>query len=430
MRLAPWLVLGLFALPALADGRVLTLQEALAAAEAPHPDLDAAKAGLDAALAERELAGAREDLTVAVAGALQRVRPTLRDAGRDEMSDNYLHLLARKPLYDFGRSANAEGAADSAAAAMAAGLLDARAQRRLEIMGRFFDVLLADLRAAADNEFMAVAYVDFDNGRDRASVGLLAPSALAELEARYQEALVKRNASQQRQRITRSLLAIAMNRPGELAPELEDPALSGNEHAVPDYEALLPVMFAHNPRFKAAREELEAARQRIEAARAERNPKLDVELEANSYPQRALNGRDDRRAGLVLTWPIYQGARVDAAVGRERALFQQSQARVEKLRLELTQALLENWLEIEQLRGTVRTAAAKYATWRDLDMERVRGEYEVELKSHLGPTMAATMEAKVRQRGAEYRLALALARLEALLGVPLDDVAKEGGVGK
>lgn len=431
MRLALGFLLVCLAPWALADsGGVLTLQEALQAADSPHPDLLAAQADLDAARAGQDLAASRQDLSVNLSGALQRVRPALADPGYGDISDNNVRLSVRKSLYDFGRTSNAEGAAGAETSAREAGLVDAREQRRLEIMARFFDVLQADLQAAADSEFMAVAYVDFDNGRDRAAVGLLSPVELAALEARYQEWRVKRNASQQRQRVARSLLALAMNRPGELAADLEDPALPGNERAVPDYEILLPLMLSYNPRYKAAREQLEAARQRVEGARAERNPTLDAELEANNYPQRPLSGRDELRAGLVLSWPIYQGGRVDARVGRERALFQKEQARVEKLRMELTQNLLENWLEIEQLRGSVRGAEKKYSAYRDIDLERARGEYEVELKTNLGTAMAATMEAKARQRGAEYRLALALARLEALLGVPLEAAGKGAEVAR
>ena len=44
----------------------------------------------------------------------------------------------------------------------------------------------------------------------------------------------------------------------------------------------------------------------------------------------------------------------------------------------------------------------------------------MELKTNLGTSMAETQAARLRRRGVEYRLALALARLEALLGSPLD----------
>ncbi len=424
-RCSAGLLLLCLAFPALAEGdKPLTLADALKAADAPHPDLRMAEADRDAAVADLDLAAARQDLNVNLEAGLRRVKPSLPPDGYSQLSDNSVRLTLRKSLYDFGRSASLEAAAKSEADSRGADLIGARDRRRLDIMARFFDVLLADLQAAADNEYMAVAYVDFDNGRDRAAVGKLSSVDLAALENRYQEMKVKRDASQQRQRVARALLAIAMNRPGELAPDLEDPALKGNDRPLPEYEALMPLLLANSPRLKAAEAQLEAARQRLEAVRAERNPTLEAEMEAADYAQRKLSGRDEWRAGLVLNWPLYQGGRVDARQAKERALFQQAQARVEKLKMELTQALLENWLEIEQLRGTVRAANKQHSAYRDLALERARGEYEVELKTNLGTSMAATMEAKVRERGTEYRLALSLARMEALLGVPLEQATK------
>jgi hypothetical protein len=51
-------------------------------------------------------------------------------------------------------------------------------------------------------------------------------------------------------------------------------------------------------------------------------------------------------------------------------------------------------------------------------LERARAEYELELKTNLGNSMAETQVARLRKRAVEYRLALAWARLEALLGGP------------
>jgi outer membrane protein TolC len=158
--------------------------------------------------------------------------------------------------------------------------------------------------------------------------------------------------------------------------------------------------------------------------RADKSPLLDLELEGGDYSREAST-RDNLKAGVVLTWPLYTGRRVDAQMAKEQALFQRLQAETEKLALELEQALLENWLEVGELQRTVRTAAKKHSDYRDLALERARGQYEVELKTNLGDSMAATMAAKLRERRVEYQLALAFARLEALLGQPLEKLGAE-----
>lgn len=406
-----------------ADKR-LTLSEALAAAEVAHPDLRLAEADWSSALAEQEAAASRSDLSVNVEAGLRHARPS---SGPDpSLSDNSVRLNARKSLYDFGRTALYEQAARSTVDAREAGLLEARERRRIEVMARFFSVLAADMQFVADNEYMAVAYVNVDNARDRLKVGQISATELAELESRYQEVLVRRNASQARTRLARAQLANAMNRSGQLVAELEDPELTTNDLALPDYETLLPVMQKSNLRLRTQLALLEASRQRMEALRAENSPMLEAEAEAAGWSRETAT-RDNLRAGVVLTWPVYQGRRVSAQLAREQAQFHKLQAEADKLGMDLAEALLEVWAEIDQLQRSVRAAARKQVEYRDLALEKARGQYEVELKANLGDAMAATMEAKLRERRTEYQLALGLARLQALLGKPLEGISKDEG---
>ena len=406
-------------------GKPLTLEAALssvASAESAHPDILAAQAERDTALADRGIAESRQDIGINLEGVLRSGRQTI--GNHDLARDNSIRLTARKTLYDFGRTDAAQLAAGSEVDAREAELIDARERKRLDIMARFFDVLLADMQYTADHEFMTVAYLNFDRGRDLLKVGQLSRVDLASLEARYQDLLLKRNASLQHQRISRALLANAMNRPGDLPGDLEDPKLMGNKRSLPDFEAMIPVMLANNQGLKARQSLLLASQKRLESVRAENGPVLDAELQASDY-SRSASTRDNLSAGLVLSLPLYQGNRVDSRVARERAQFHKLQASVEKLKMDLTQTLLENHMEATRLQSVGRSAAGKQVDFRDLALERSRGQYEVELKTDLGASMAETVEANLRSRKNEYQLALALARLEALLGKPLDGMNKD-----
>ena len=419
------LFLSAISIPALAG--TLTLEAALATAESGHPDLLLAQAERDSALADQHIANSNQDTSVNFEGILRSGRPTI--GGQDFASDNSIRLMARKTLYDFGRSSNADLAAQYELNAREDDLTTALDRRRLEIMARYFDVLLADLQYTVDNELMAVYYVSFDQGKDRLAQGQISSVELAELESSYSDTLVKRNASAQRQRITRALLANAMNRPGDLPDELEDPKLTGNQRALPDYQALLPMLLDNNSRLHAQQKMLAASQKRLESLRAEKNPTLDAEVQAADYSRPATT-RDYFSAGLILSWPLYQGNRSDSRIAREMAQFNKLQANTNKLKMELTQALLETCLEITQLQSTARGAAQKNTEYRDLRLERSRGLYELEVKSNLGTSMAETSDAKLRARRNEYQLALSFAHLEALLGRPLNESEKIKGVGK
>jgi outer membrane protein TolC len=163
--------------------------------------------------------------------------------------------------------------------------------------------------------------------------------------------------------------------------------------------------------------------------RAETGPTLDAEIQAADY-SRPSTTRDNLSAGVILSWPLYQGNRADSRIAREIARFNKLQAGTEKLKMELTQALLETCLDIGQLQSAARSAAQANIDYRDLQLERSRGLYELELKSNLGTSMAETSDAKLRARRNEYQLALGFARLEALLGRPLNESEQIKGNGK
>lgn len=407
-----FLVSGAFA----QNAKPLTLEAALQAADAPHPDLQLAEAEHNLALADQAYAGAQSDFSVILQGRLQGSKSTI--PGADFSADNNVRLTARKNLYDFGRSENSLGAARSVAESRERALLQVRDQRRIDIMERYFNVLLADLRAVADDEFMTVAFLSFDRAREAHEQKLVSTVDLRELESRFQHLQEKRNLSRRQQRYTRELLAEAMNQPGQLAVDLEDPPLPGNARALPSFEAL-SALIEQSPKILSSNKLLEASRQRLESVRAENNPTLDAEFEAGEYPNRKLEGRDALRAGVVLTWPLYQGGRNSAQLAREQAQFHKLQAEHEKLRRGISLALLSLWSQSDQLQKSARNAAKIQAEYRDLALERARGQYEVELKTNLGESEAYTVEAKFRQREVEFQLALTLARMEALLGQSL-----------
>jgi len=417
-----WLSMLLLAgLPALADEPVLTLDAALAAVDAPHPQVMAAQADLNLALADQSLADSAKDPLLNLEGQLRRGQTTLN--GRDWKDDHGARLVFRKPLLDFGRENGQVDAAKQEVTARRLALLDIRDARRIDIMARYFDVLLADAQYAADNEYTAVYYVSWDDAKKKFELGEMNPRDLAQLEARYQDQREKRNRSLMLVRTARQKLANAINRPGQLPAELAPPALPQNELKLPDYEAMLPVALRSNRQLLAQDARLKAVTARTDAIRADRSPTLDVELYASDY-SRDTATRDRYGAGLVFNWPLYQGERLDSRLARETAQRARLEAVFEQGRRDLAETLLETLLEIDWLKTAARPAASMQVDYRDQALERARGEYELELKTNLGTSMADTQVAAIRKKQVEYRLALALARLEALAGISLKEFAQ------
>lgn len=423
LKPAPWLWGSCLCLFALAPLRAetppepvplpnpLSLEQALALADAPHPDLALAQAALEYAQAERVSAGAALGAYSYLDLTPQGVRPTT--PGDDFVGDSRARVLVGKPLADFGRTRALTRSADALLGARERAYLDARQQRRLDIMARFLDVLLADLRYSVDNETMAHRYVTFDQARDRHELGQISDIELLQLENDYQEARLLRNDSQARQASMRQQLAIALNRPEQLPADLlPPPAPAARE--TPALKETIARALARNLRLVALRAEVQAGQERLAAERARRRPVLSAEAELAQY-EREFASRDEARASLNLRVPLSRTAEDRAAVARAQAQLRELEARLRKTEFDVRQAVFDLIQEIDNLK-VARQAAQVRLNYRDLYLDRSRALYELEVRTDLGDAMARSTEAQWLAAQADYRLRLAWARLDALTG--------------
>lgn len=390
----------------------LSLEEALALAESLHPDIALERARLAQARADKAQAAARLGTRVFLELIPETVQPTT--GGDGWVNDSRARLLLSKPLTDFGRTSALETAAEAQIQAREIALLEARAALRIEIMTRFFEALLADLRYNVDNEEMAYRYVRFDNLRDSHALGRVSDVELLEAENVYREALIRRTESEKRQTAARAALAVALNRPEMLPRDLVRPDLSAYEREIPDYQELYAQIQRENPKLVRLRRELEAARAQLAAERARRYPTLDLELEAAEY-ERAFASRNDKRAGLVLRVPLYQGGADTAAIARAQALVEEREAILAKAEYELRQSVLDLVLALETLQVR-RQAARQRLAYRDLALDRARALYEMEARTNLGDAMVRLTEAQYLAAQAEFEWALVWAKIDALMG--------------
>ena len=395
----------------------LTLEQALVIADGVHPDRQLADAALEQARARYQQAGSVNDLQLGLSAELRAVEPSDYSIFQTH-NDSLARINLSKQLYDFGRSAHAEEAAEAALSAREWQLLEVRQQRRLQVMQHFFDVLLADLEYARNNEALAIDYIRYDRASNRQELGKGSDIEVLELESLYQQSLRRMTASRNKQRITRSQLAISLNRPQDLPADLVTPDLAF-EPLEGEFEPLVERVLQGNPRLKRLRAEVEAARKQLQASEASDNPVLRGELEAATY-ERELGGRDPLTAALVLEVPLYTGGRRDARAAEARGLLQQREAELASYELELRQQVLDLWLERDRLR-IERAGLDVTADFRDLYLDRSRTLYEMDEQSDLGDSMTQIADVQWQRAKNRYAGLLLQARLKALAG----DLLKE-----
>ena len=391
----------------------LTLERALELAEASHPAIALANARAVAAEAELRQVEASDDLSLSLEGRLAYLEPA-RLSNFRERNDSSAQLRVEKRLYDFGYTEAREASAARRLEAARAALLDARQAHLLKVMRAFFDVLLADLEYARDNEAMSVAFVRLDKARQRHELGRASDLELSRLEDRYQQILVRRTASEARQRETRLKLALAINRPEALPGELVEPDPPRLDGELPDLSRLLEEVLQDNPRLRELRAEVEAAEQALVAAGRRYGPVLRGEVAAGAW-NRETRSTHPFKAALVLELPLYSGDRGDAEAVAARSRLLEAQARLELSRHELRQQVTELWLELQQLQRRARALMVK-GDYRDLYLDRSRTLYDLERATDLGDAMVRISEVKLEMARVHYQWLLDQARLRALAG--------------
>ena len=389
------------------------MEFALSIAGEGYPDVVEREAALARSRAAFDAMAARDAPSARIIGRVRFIEPKSTASYQDH-DDHVFRLSMRKPLWDFGRGDAAKEAARATVEHQRWRLAEVRHAQRVEVLHGYFDVLLADLEYARENEAMAIAFVTAGRARERNVLGQVSDIEALELESAYQQVRQARFAAAARQRATRARLANLLNRPGELSSRLISPSLTVLGHAVPDYAALEAEAVRENPLLKAARARVDAAKRRVEAARASGRPMLSGEFEAG-VNTRPAGSSDTLRAGVILEIPFTGSGRRSAEVAQREAELTAASAALHRVEMNIRQTLLESWLALDTL-AAERASAEAFAVYRDLYLDRSRALYEHEMRADLGDAMVQISESALRSARVDFELALAWARIHGLTG--------------
>jgi len=402
----------------------LTFEYAMSQVDINHPELQLNQAAINVARAQQQQVESDTGVRSRVLGRLRWVEPPSFNPDRSH-DDHRLAILVDKKLYDFGRSASRMQAAQQNIESQQLLYQDARQQRRIEIMQHYFDVVLADLQFYQANEAMAVAFVELDKRRDRNELGQVSDIGVLQQDAEFQKIRKQRFESQNQQRITRSRLAYILGRPGQLPDAVIRPVnLPHLSRPLPEVEVIQAQALKNSSILRALRAQIAAAQADVAAARAGDNPVLYGGAEANAYSKERAN-YDKWRVGVHLEVPLTTGGRVDADTAKRQAEIYRLQAELTITEEQIQQSILELWLELDALR-IQREQMRAQKDYRELDLDRSRALYELEVKTNLGDAMVEYTGAEREMVMTEFRIALAWEQIDNLTGLASYDDASDG----
>ncbi|MCK4865101.1 MAG: TolC family protein [Gammaproteobacteria bacterium] len=399
----------------------LTLDVALSLIEQQHPDLRYIEAGLKNAQSNLQQTLSNNDLNISVKADVRWIEPSVLSTNQKQ-EDHRLGLYVNKTLYDFGRSSAQVDVASQQIINKSLQYINAQQRQYINVMKRYFDVVLADLQFYRYNEEMAVAYIQFDRIQIRKKLGQYTETDVAEKDLEYKRIRRLRSHSQNQQRVTRSLLAQALNRPNSLPSTVEKPELDVISRKLPDIEELQKKVKENNPVLGALRAKLAAAKNNIRFAYASDNPTLTGGFEAFSY-ERETSASNKWQATITLDVPLWSGDRVDAAVAKAKAKVYKIKAELAQQELAAQQQVLELWLGIETLKIKYDEVVAGM-DFTELSLDKSRALYELEVTSDLGYSMVRFSEAERKVVQTDFDIALAWAQLDALSGKLLNKLVE------
>ena len=400
----------------------VTLEFALSrASQSDSPEMMSFSAQQQIALAEQDIAHANEGVYVYINGRLRYVDPS-KIVPASKTNDSKLSLDISKRLYDFGQTRSLIDASKANLASVNALYSDYLSKRVVAIMQAYFNVLLADIIYSRSMEAMSIVYVRLDKLRSEFELKKISDIELLKAENEYREIRREQMQAQSDQRLTRLRLSQLIS-PGYLPEQLETPDLEqlhllSVKRELPDVEVLYQQAFNQNPRLVALKYKLKSARLKIEGYQAEKYPVIEAKLQAADYA-RELGTSDKYRAGIEVSVPLYQAGQENARIRRSTGELVQLESERLLTRQEIEQQILELWLKINDLKHQFDDPDLTI-DYRDLYLDRSRALYELEVTSDLGDAMVKLSDAQLFKAQTVFELAINWAKLDALVGNPMN----------
>lgn len=417
MRLARVLLAGLLA-NAAAPAPATTLEEAITAAMAHAPEIEAARADADAAEARVAQARAAGLPGATLSGTIGYGR--LDPLGyfglpAENVTPRAAQLTIEQPLFTGGRVGAGVARAKAGSQAARAGEAMTRSQTLVATVAAYGEVLTSR-RMVALYEQMAGQMAEIRRQAGlRFKAGESPATDVAQADARQAEAQATLEAA-------RGIAASAEARfinltglaPRDLQPLPASPALPAT------LDEALDSARANNPALARAGHALDAARAAARGARAERLPMVGAFAEGSSVRDQFFPDyrADSATVGVRARWQLFAGGRVAAKVTEADSAASAADARMRAARAAIDEQTISAF-QGARAAALVEAAAARQALAAAQARESVRHEVRVGMKPQLDlldaereATAAAVGEARAQgdRITAAYRLLALMGR--------------------
>lgn len=401
-----------------ANGENLT--EALAAAYANNPTIEAQRAALRAQdeTVSQAKGGYRPSLEATGSIARSNTQQTSTFAGVPTVRDDNLtakvgSVALVQPVFRGFRTVNEVRQARNEVYAGRAQLTAAEQQVLLAAATAFMDVIRDEAILELNRNNVQVLTRQLEASQDRFRVGEITRTDVAQSEARLARAVSDRTRAEAALTVSRA----AYNRVvGRMPGSLDYPELA----PVPETEAAaLEVALADAPALNAARYNDKAADYAVSAAKGGFLPELNLRAEYRREWDTSVFVDEVERKQIMaeLRIPIYQAGVQSSAVRQARQINSQRRLQVIEAERQVTEGLRNAWEGLREARSRIASDESQVRA-NEIALDGVRQEAAVGSRTTLDVLDAEQelLDARVSLTGAEHDVAVATFELLAAMG--------------
>lgn len=420
---------GVLAAPVTAE----TLEEALAAAYANNPALEAAQAGLRAT--DENVAQAKGGWrpTIEASGSIGRTQsqqttsfggvPTVRD---DAFTAKNGSVSLVQPVFRGFKTVNSVNAAGAEVYAGREQLRSTEQQVLLEAVTAYMDVKRDEAVLELNRNNVQVLQRQLEASQDRFRVGEITRTDVAQSEARLSRA------NSDRIRAEAALIAsrAAYHRvvgaaPGTLEQPTKLPPLPASE------EEAMAIAMSESPILRTAQFLARAAEYKVKVATGDLLPRVDLRAEYSRGWDTStfISDSEQKQIMAQLTVPLYQAGVADSVVRQSRQIRRQRTLEVMDAERLVQQTVRNAWESLREAQSRIR-ADEEQVKANAIALEGVRQEADVGARTTLDvldaeqeylDSQVALVTSQRDEVVAAYNLLAAIGRLTARdLGLPVD----------
>jgi CheY-like chemotaxis protein len=389
-----YLLLGFFSASVLAAEipNPLSLKQALKIGN--NQSLEVQKQRLNIKTEQNNLQTARADFDVQANLDLQLAK---RDDDDASINDSHAFIYLEKTLFEQRIDTNIDSAKQAIMSSeQALNLL--QKEKNIDIMQRFFDVILIDMQLETTLERLAISAIRANDIQDDFAIQKAAEVTLLEKRVITQLDVSKRIKIEAKQILKRAQLADILGISYENRPDdLLKPKLSHYfSKAINSLDNLRKSAFKNNAELQIMHRNLASLKRQIDAHNADYGVvvKGNVRIGEQAY-LRDKYGK--LRFGISLTMPLGYDNSQQLKITELSIQSQQIELDIKQFKQNLSAQVLTFWLRLNELKQVQKSLITEL-DYRDLYLERARALYEMELENDIG-------DALTEFTNSEYKLA-------------------------